>query len=229
LSRRKRATAPIYDYDEKLKGPTNPHGIVKCSVTLWKQDLRSDKWHPVNGVAFWDEHSAVKEEWVYDQEAGKRKPTGKKTLEDNWKRMGRLMIAKCANAQALRAGWPAVFAGVYSEEEMDHSKVLDLSATEIVEHEREDRRVKAIGMSSDEYPWVDTEGTLTFLPAGKYGDHAIASAAQCKSAADYNAMMIRNRDGMQRFWVKHKDDALSVKADLENIAAKLPAAAKESA
>lgn len=41
-------------YDEDLKGPTNPKGIVMARVYLWQQDKRGD-WFKVVGEAMWDE------------------------------------------------------------------------------------------------------------------------------------------------------------------------------
>jgi phage recombination protein Bet len=65
----------------------------------------------------------------------KRKPTGKMALDasGNWSKMPRVMLAKCANMVALRAGWPETFAGAYAEEELDRAKAQDLTASEMVE------------------------------------------------------------------------------------------------
>lgn len=215
-------TEPEFVYDETLKGPTNPLGIVKVTTTLWKQDS-AGTWHPVKGWAYWDEYAPLRDEWAYDQEANKRKPTGKTTLDasGNWPKMGRVMIAKCANMVALRAGWPETFAGLYGEEEMELAKVLDQTASEMVEAEREHRRMKSIAMSDDEYPFVDHEGTLTYIPAGRYGDHVISAARREETVAGLDSMKTRNREGLQRFWAKHKDDALTVSAELEKIRVRL--------
>jgi hypothetical protein len=42
---------------------------------------------------------------------------------------------------------------------------------------------------------------------------------------------VRNREGMNRYWATHKDDALQLKKEIERIAKGLPAAeqAKEQA
>jgi phage recombination protein Bet len=219
-------TEPEFIIQACLKCPTNPLGLEKVTITLWKQDSGA-VWHPVKGWAYWDEYAPVKEEWAYSQEENKRKPTGKLTLDasGNWAKMPRVMLAKCANMVALRAGWPETFSGLYVEEEMERTVVQDRTASELVEMEREDRRMKSISMSDDEYPFVDHEGTMTFIPAGRYGDRVIMTARNCTELAELDSMKVRNREGLQRFWARHKDDALSVNAEMEKLRAALTKAA----
>jgi hypothetical protein len=126
---------------------------------------------------------------------------------------------------ALRSGWPETFDGVYAEEEMEHVQVQDRSASEMVEMEREQRRMKTISMSDDEYPFVDDTGHLSFIPAGRYADHIIMHARNCTTADELEGMKVRNREGLQRFWARHKDDALAVRKELDAIPAKLKGAA----
>lgn len=226
---------PVKEYDPSLKGPTNPLGIVKSTVTLWTQD-DVGKWHPVNGTAYWDEFVPVKANpnaFKYEDTGevwpDSGKPKKRKVLIEGadaglavdssglWGKMGRNQIDKCARMQALRGGWPETFSGVYAAEEMDRAIAADMTASEMVEMEREDRRKKIIAMSDDEYPFVDHEGTLSFIPAGRYGDHVLGVARCCEKLAEFDSMKIRNRDGLQRYWAKHKDDALSINAELEKI------------
>jgi phage recombination protein Bet len=230
---------PTFEIDEKLKGPTNPLGIVKCTTKLWKQD-RGGEWHPVQGWAYWEEYAPLREEadeyeWIETGEtwpdSGKPKKRKQKkvgaairlTLDSsgNWARMPRVMIAKCATMQALRAGWPDTFGGVVGEEEVDRARALDLSATEIVEQEREEQRMKIIAASQDEFPFVDDSGMLIFVSAGRFGEHILNMAHGYKTAAELRSMKDRNREGWNRYWAKHKGDALQVKAELEKVEAKL--------
>ncbi len=228
-------TEPVKEYDPALKGPTNPLGIVKSTVTLWKQD-NAGKWWPVNGTAYWDEFVPLKSnpdafDWVDTGETWKDtgKPKKKKVLREGadiglvvdpsgqWAKMGRNQIDKCARMQALRGGWPETFSGVYAAEEMDRAIVQDRTASEMVEAEREQRRMKSIAMSDDEYPFVDHEGTMTFIPAGRYGDRILMTARNCTEAAELDAMKARNREGLKRFWARHKDDGLTINTELEKV------------
>jgi phage recombination protein Bet len=205
---------------------TNPDGIEKCTVTLFKQDTKSGEWHPVIGWARWRDYAPVKEEW--DWIDGKRRPTGRMTLDGNWPRMGHVMIAKCAESVALRAGWPETFSGVYSEEEMQRDIAADKSAFELVEQERASRRLKTIHASEDDFPFVDIEGNLSFIRAGDgfgagtYPGHVIGTAKICANVESFDAHLTRNREGLQRFWAKHKDRALEMREELDKIREKLP-------
>jgi phage recombination protein Bet len=234
-------TEPDFVYRDELKGPTNPLGIEKCTVKLWKQD-NTHAWHPVIGWAYWTDYAPIKTsgdafEWVETGETypDSGKPKKRKQLKagadiskmqalddsGNWAKMPRVMLAKCANMVALRSGWPETFDGVYAEEEMEHVQVQDRSASEMVEMEREQRRMKTIAMSDDEYPFVDNTGHLSFIPAGRYADHIIQHARLCATEDDLEGMKTRNREGLQRFWARHKDDALAVRKELDAMPAKL--------
>lgn len=234
-------TEPEFVYNAGLKGPTNPLGIEKVTVTLFKQDS-GGAWHPIKGWAYWDEYAPIKTsgdayEWIETgetyQDSGnpkKRKQLKRgvdiaqmQALDDsgNWAKMPRVMLAKCAAMVALRSGWPETFAGAYAEEELDRVQAQDMTASEMVEAEREQYRMKVIGSLENEFAVVDAAGTLTYVPAGRYGDQILQMARCCEAPEELDAMRSRNRDGMQRFWAKHKSDALQVKGDLEAIYASL--------
>jgi phage recombination protein Bet len=71
---------------------------IKATVRLWKKGLE----HPTVGVAYWDEYAPT--DWSRDQAF-------------MWKRMPRHMLAKCAEALALRKGYPEL-SDLYTDEEM---------------------------------------------------------------------------------------------------------------
>lgn len=61
-------------------------------------------------VALWDEYA----QYYNDGEAGRK-------LTAMWQKMGVLMLAKCAEALALRKAFPLDLAGVYTDDEMAHA------------------------------------------------------------------------------------------------------------
>lgn len=221
---------PVYDLDKALMSATNPLGLVSATVYLWKQDQRSGDWFEVAGQAFWEEFAPLKDEWVYDKETNKRKPSGKLTLDSsgNWSRMPRLMIAKCAEMQALRAGWPEQFTGLYDEAEMDRAKVLDLTASEIVEHEREDLRMKAIGGANTiTVSWGDNY-SLENVQIGEFADR-VTEFVKSEAPDKVRKWSDANRDPLRLFWAKHPGDALEIKKLIEARIGERKADQRESA
>ncbi|QPI24444.1 phage recombination protein Bet [Sinorhizobium meliloti] len=213
-----------YELDASLKSPLNPQGIVSATVYLWKQDPKSGDWYEVAGQSYWEEFAPIKDEWAENEKTGKNYKTGKQTLDDsgNWCRMPRLMIAKCAEMQALRAGWPEQFTGLYDEAEMDRAKIIDLTASEIVEHEREENRLKAVGAANSiTVTWGDN-WALENVPVGEFFDRA------CEFIKNEPAMKVAkwrdaNREPLKLFWSKHPGDALELKKRIEAAVARAPA------
>jgi phage recombination protein Bet len=211
-----------YTYDESLKGPANPLGLVKASTHLYIQDNKGD-WYPVNGTVYWDEFAPIKEQWADDPDSGRRKPTGRKTVEGNWAKMGRVMLGKCATMRALTAGWPDVFSGVTSEEERGAiENVADVDALQLIEHEREERRLKQIGHDKEVHYFFNENGDPVHVPAGQFADAFLQMAKQYTTKEKFeHGVRGRNKDPFNLFWAKHKDDALQLKKELEKIEAKL--------
>ena len=211
-----------WEIDPSLVGPLNPKGLVSCTVYLWQQDSRGD-WFKVKGEAEWDEFAPVTEEWGEDEQ-GRRRPTGNKTLDTsgNWAKMPKVMLEKCAEAQALRAGWPDEFGGIYAEEELDRAKLIDLTATEIVEAEAEEHRLKAIGAANAiTMTWGDG-WALEHVPVGQLGDRA-AEYIRDNDPATVQRWADANRVGLNEFWAKAPSDALAIKQLIEAKTAKAAA------
>lgn len=231
-------------YDPDAKSDSNPLGIVKATVTAWKQD-RNGNWNPVRGVAYWDEFVPLKEEsdggydWIETGEvwpdSGKPKKkkvpkngaTVRRVPDGNWGRMPRVMIAKCAEAQALRRGWPEHFGGVYDRAELDRAVMADVTASEAVEIENQERRMKAIGGHATLIvDWLDGK-ELARVPTGQFADRVFAFIRenQDQPSAIFQ-FQERNRETMREFWAKHPGDALEVKRAFENAAAAIRAEAE---
>lgn len=211
---------PAYEIDDKLKSPINPQGIVKATVRVWKYS--HGDWHRVTGVAYWDEYAPIKDEWAYDEAAGKRRPTGKKTLDDSgqWAKMPRVMLAKCAEAQALRKAWPDNFANVYEASEIDRAKVADMLPAEAAEQGAVAERQERIGHVKDTVPMIFDGGTIEFVPVGKVADRALEFLkANCDEPSTILQWENQNRAGLQEFWAKSPNDALALKKEIERATA----------
>jgi len=159
---------PVWGMGEK--DDLNPAGLVSC--TIYVKKFAHGQWHEYSATAYWAEFAPVEQEWV-EGEDGKRRPSGKKKLADNWAKMPRVMLAKVAESQALRRGWPDTLAGIYTEEEIEKEKTLDLTATEIVDEvEKEERQRRVGGANSLTIDWLD-ESALALVPARTFVDKMI--------------------------------------------------------
>lgn len=225
---------PIYETDPSLKSAANPLGLVSATVYLWKQDTRTNEWNEIAGQAYWDEfaplsypadaydHIDTGETWPdgNPKKAKKLKPGAVQQLDDsgNWAKQPRLMLAKCAEMQALRAGWPAQFSGLYDDAEISKSVIMDRDANEVVEAEYEERRLKAIGHAdSITVTWGDG-WALENVTLGQFADRA-AEYIRDTDPATLAKWRDANRVGLQEFWARQPADALAIKKMIE---AKLP-------
>jgi phage recombination protein Bet len=200
---------------EKKDPACNPVGISHATATVYK--YVHGEWHEVVETAYWSEFAPLKEIWEDD------KPSGKFQLDprkDNWRRMPRVMIEKCAEAKALRRGWPDDFDGLLAEDEMDRAHTLDLTATELAEAGEQATRLEAIGGGNKILmDWMDGE-PLVPVPVGKLADQAIDFIRKNKDEpSSILAWRERNRHGLQEFWAKDKDAALAVKTEIEKATA----------
>lgn len=209
------ASEPVeFTYDETLKGPLNPKGIVTARVRLWKQDKKGD-WYAVSGEADWDEFAPVKEAWG-ENEQGKWKPTGRFEIEPgNWTKMPKVMIGKCAELQALRAGWPESFGGLYVEEEMDRVRVQEDAAERLHQYEREQRQA-AIGGPGLMFVFDDAM-VLNKVNMGEVHDKVCEFLAEA-TPQEAHVFYTRNAAALNEFWAHDKPAALDLKkriAELE--------------
>jgi phage recombination protein Bet len=200
-------------YDPDAKGPTNPKGIVSATVRLWKQDNRGE-WYPVIGEAYWDEFAPVTDEWAFDEESRKRKPTGRKALDasGNWAKMPIVMLTKCAESQALRAGWPETFGGIYSEEEIDRMTATTSASEALDAYERAEREARTGGRGL--LMVFDDAMKLEKVPMGSVADR-VAEFVQNADPEDVYKFRVRNEDALREFWTANPTDALELKRAFE--------------
>lgn len=201
-------TAPLIEHEEQKVDPdTNPLGIIRAEVRAWKSS--GSAWHAVAGEAWWDEYAPLREEWAPD-EGGHRAPTGRLFLEPSWRRMGRVMIAKCAEAQALRRGWPDLLSGLYGEEELHALRLSDQTATERLRRSDQDALTRQLKTRT---LWFVFEPGGTFQPLtldqvfGRL--RAFYEAAVVVRSIEYFDEI--NRASLQTLWEWAPGDALSLK------------------
>lgn len=195
---------PAFEMDDKLKGVTNPLGIVSCTKSAYKH--MHGEWHRVTDTVYWDEYVPTRT-W-----------NGETKLDGQWGKMPRVMIAKCCEAVVLRKGWPDVFSGMYAEDEVAQERYLDLTASEAVEAHAEDERAKRMGgRDATVIDWLDGQ-KLERVPDGQFCDRVIDWAkASETSANDMDVFADRNRAALQDVWVRLGNDALELKKQLETI------------
>lgn len=217
--------APRIEYDESLKSDTNPLGIVRAEVSVFQ--FSHGQWFEVVGEAYWEEYAPIVDEWK--GRGDERRKTGRRILDprkDAWSRMPRVMIAKCAEAQALRRAWPDSFSAIYEASEIDRTHSLDAWAA--AEKGAMEARVEAIGTASGILiDWMDNK-PLEGVPAGQFGDRAISFIRSNKDEPAFvMAWAEKNRHGLQQYWSQDKDGALSLKQEIERVSQSLQAEAAE--
>jgi phage recombination protein Bet len=206
---------PSFVFDDAAKDPeTNPKGFVKATVKAFKR--HDGEWHPVVGVAYWNEFAPLKEIWAEPPGGGKRKPTGRFEIDKkgNWFRMPHVMLGKCAEGQALRKGWPEDLSGIHSTEEMERP-TLDITATAAVEqHEREQRMQRIGAVDTVSILWRAGE-PIEAVAIGRMHDRCAEFIAKSESVVQLEVWRDSNKVGLQQFWAKAMSDALAVKTLLE--------------
>lgn len=100
---------PTYTYDKD--------GKLTSATAYIKKQTKDGTWHIVSASAHLDEYMQT----FTDKNTGEKKPTGM------WVNMQRTMLAKCAEAQALRRAFPAEMSGVYTKEEMQQADIEDIT------------------------------------------------------------------------------------------------------
>jgi phage recombination protein Bet len=207
--------APLFTYSETAKDPAiNPLGIESVSVKVYRV-IRGEK-HRIAGTVYWDEFAPIEEEWAED-ESGKRRPSGKKKLKSNWLKMPRVMLAKCAEAQALRRGWPEDLSNVYSEEEMEQADIIEGTATEVLDQVAADNRMRKLGSPKHGYAiqW-DIGEPLETVATGKLFDRVEAFARHADTTRfKLEHFRAVNAESFRRYWADAGNDALELKRMLD--------------
>jgi len=192
---------PTYEYSEELKSDTNPLGIDRCVCYIHQKESDNDHWHKIAGVAYWDEFAVT----YYDK---KKKVYN---LGSMWKKMPRLMIAKCAEAQALRKGWTSTN-GLYIEEEMGGAG-LDV-VQRLEEHDTQKRLARINSKDSILIVW-DSGSPLSSEPIVSLLGKLMDKINSFDNIDDLRDFARTNSMGLKQYWAKSQNDALAVKGALE--------------
>lgn len=231
--------APRIIIDESLKGATNPEGIVSAEVSGFM--FSQGEWHKVIGIAHWEEFAPIIKggdeddyEWIDTGEkwADSGKPKMKKRLrqgvaavlrldpkKDGWRKMPRLMIAKCAEMNMLRKGWPEDLSRIYAEEETHRAHTLegvdyeDVTPSGMAAAADAEKRQEALGGPSL-FLVVDPQGSVERVLVGKFADRLLEVTEKMKPA-EVADLVSRNREPLREFWSKNATDALALKKELE--------------
>jgi len=208
---------PEYHYRQELKDPaSNPLGLEKAVVTVYQQDSRGE-WHPIKASAYWDEFAPVIENgrWVDNRFEG----DGTFKLDpkkDNWRKMARVMLAKCAEAQALRKGWPEDLGGLYVAEEMDQA-TSQMSASELAEQADVEDRMKRINHGKAIAFQFDPQEPLKYVPISEvFSTIERWLHDEQPIAAKVDWFNRTNAESLREYWAFNATDALETKKQLEN-------------
>jgi len=227
---------PEFDIDANLIGPANPAGIVKCVSRSFKFGP-DGQWHACVGVAYWAEFAPIKEiaddyDWIDtgDVWADTGKPKKKKvprgdvtpSVDGKWASMPHVMIAKCAEAQAIRKGWPEDLSGIYAAEEMEQAAVYDSASEALAAYDRDERMKLVGGRDSLAIVW-HPGAPIEMVQVGTFMDDCIRWMNEAKTADEINAFAETNAASLRQFWGHHKSDALDLKKRLETRRAQLSA------
>lgn len=217
---------PVFEYDATLVSLANPKGLVKATETVWQ--YQHGEWFPVRAEARWDAYAPIVEtaDGGYDYidtgekwaDSGKPKkkrvPKGEivRKLDPNkerWHVDPEGMLAKCAEALALRKAWPDDFAGTYVEGELDRADALDLTPTELANEADADAKLALIGgryaLTVD---WCDGS-KLERVSEGSFCDRVLAwSNDPDRCATELRVWFQRNEASRAEFKARHGGEYL---------------------
>lgn len=228
---------PQFTTDKDLEGPGNPRGLIKAVVKAFK--LHGNEWHPVVGVAYWSEFAPMKEDveggfrwedtgekWADSGKPKKRKVpivAGAETVQvpsGKWADMPFVMLAKCAESQALRKGWPEDLSAIYSPEEMERP-MLDVTPSDAVAQHAQEQRMLRIGATNTVPIQWKAGDPIEAVPVGALADKVLAFLKTAEHPVQVEAWSNLNQLGLREFWAKHASDALELKKAIEARVAEL--------
>lgn len=101
----------VFVEDPRLVHPLNPAGLVKITVTVYRNGK------PFPGTVYWNEFKQT-----YDRK-------GVETLGSQWDKMPRHMGSKCAESLALRKAFPEELGNLFTEDEIESGAAMETART----------------------------------------------------------------------------------------------------
>jgi phage recombination protein Bet len=202
---------PSFIADDTIKTETNPAALFSCAVRVWQ--YAHGQWLPITGVARWEEFAPLKTVWIDNQ------PTERKVLDKSgrWGDMPFLMLAKCAEAQAIRKGWPEDLSNTFVGEEIEQAALTLNPAQAAAEGATRERLERIGGSGALIIDWLDA-APLDAVPLGQLADRIVAFLRTRRE--DPQALITwreRNRHALREFWARAPADALGVKQEFEKV------------
>lgn len=193
--------APRFEMGEK-DAAKNPLGLIRCEVTVYKH--AHGEWFPVVGEAWWDEYVPLKDGAIESRKTG-------------WVKMPRIMLAKCAEANALRKAWPDDFAGVEVEEEIDR-RMIDITPSEAADEAATEAKLALIGgKDAITVDWCNGD-PLARVALNKFPESVLEFANHKDvSATELRVFWHRNLPARGEFKAKAGSDYLELQREIERI------------
>lgn len=135
------------------------NGKLLSATSYIKKMTNDGEWHEVAATAFFEE---------YCQRGKDGEPT------QFWKKMPHVMLAKCAEALALRKAFPSVFSKIYTEEEMQQAVPIEPSSNEVTKKSLIGQIISIIGQDESKRTAI-----LGYYKANSFANMSLESLQHC--------------------------------------------------